>query len=216
MNHFFGSDPFGERAEREAVAGMFQQTQWDLDRDGTLDSALWLPVQEQVEDLRRSLEREWEGGERLMKVGQFIQEQEGRTFEMTAQGTQEAFHAVSMDLCGKRLEIRGGQETSYLSLIHALEERLCTVIRSPLTMDNILACVLDHGSALAMVDENGWRACRNFSALPVLVSGWRAVQIVGAEPYRVLVNDFSTPGGTVSIGGDSLCMLGSELLEVYK
>lgn len=207
MNPFMAGNPFGETSDTTAIEGVFRQAQWDLDKDGQFDAELWMLPQQGVETVQ----------ELCVSSIAHLEREDWHPQETAAKGAAEAFHAISSLLSGRRLELPEHEGYSYFDLIHALERQHCTVIRSQLSMEGILSCLLDQGSVLLIVSENGWRRLMGLPPLPAYVSGWRVLQIVEAGDVRLVVNDFSSPSGyEIPVNGESLCSLPGELLEVYK
>lgn len=207
MNPFMPNDPFGETPDTTVIEGAFRQAQWDLDKDGQFDVELWMLPQQDMEIVR----------EPCVRNAVHLDWEDWHPRETAAEGATEAFHAISILLSGRRLDLPKQKEYSYFDLIHSLERQHCTVIRSQLTMENILSCLMEQGSVLVIVSEAGWRRLMNLPPLPVFVSGWRVLQIVEAGNIRLVVNDFSNPDGyEIPVNGESLCSFPGEILEVYK
>lgn len=207
MNPFMPNNPFRETSDTTVFEGAFRQAQWDLDKDGQFDAELWMLPQQGMETVR----------ELCVSSAVHLDREDWHPRETAAEGAAEAFHAISSLLSGRRLDLQEQKEYSYLDLIHALERQHCTVIRSQLTMENILSCLMEQGSVLVIVSESGWRRVMNLPPLPVYVSGWRVLQIVEVGDIRLVVNDFSNPSGyEIPVNGESLCSFPGEILEVYK
>ena len=207
MNPFTSGAPFGDAPKIEAIEGAFRQAQWDLDQDGQFDAALWILPQQGAEA----------SSELCISCISPLDREDWHPQETAAKGAAEAFRAVSCIMSGRQLDIPESGEYSYYDLIHALEREHCTVIRSQLDMGNILSCLMNRGSILALVPENGWRKLMRLPLLPAFVSGWRILQIVQSGDVRLVVNDFSSPSGyEIAVNGEILCSLPGELLEVYK
>ena len=207
MNPFIVGNLFGETPDTTVIEGAFRQAQWDLDKDGQFDAELWMLPQQGMEAVQEL---------RVSSIAH-LEHEDWHPRETAAKGATEAFHAISNLLSGRRLELPEHEEYSYFDLIHALERQHCTVIRSQLSMESILSCLLDQGSVLVIVSENGWRRLMGLPPLPVYVSGWRVLQIAEAGDIHLVVNDFSSPSGyEILVNGESLCSLPGELLEVYK
>lgn len=207
MNPFMSGNLFGETPDTTIIEGAFRQSQWDLDQDGQFDAELWMLPQHSMETVQ----------ELCISSIVHLEREDWHPQDTTAKGAAEAFHAISSLLSGRRLELPEHEGYSFFDLIHALERQHCTVIRSQLSMENILSCLLDHGNVLAIVSENLWRKLMSLPPLPVYISGWRVLQIVEAGDIHLVVNDFSSPSGyEISVNGECLCSLPGELLEVYK